>query len=135
MPRTKVEKRRNPRWSVTLLAKCLITEGGKVYRSDMRVIDVGKGGVRLESVNETFSAFQEVEQPLFHPQKGHKVVIQGLFYDDDGPHGRQGRVCWARHASKDNAWSVGVKFTDHPSKTKSGSVPAFRDFMNVVSHL
>jgi hypothetical protein len=126
-----MEKRKNPRWPVTLLAKCLVSEGKKIFEFDMWVMNVSEGGVLLQLADDSSPPFQNQKKD-FPLQKSCAITIQGLFYDEEGPHGRKGRIRWVRRAfNGEGPWIIGIKFTDRPLKSKE----VFHDFMNVVSHI
>ncbi|MGQ0644657.1 MAG: PilZ domain-containing protein [Elusimicrobiota bacterium] len=113
--KTSKERRREERWPVTLLVKCLVSNKEDAFESEMWAKDVTEKGLKLEwkpGFNAAVSAGARarIRTDDVHFEAGRPVTVRDLFYDDDGSPALRGKITWAKKEEEDG-WSVGVKFT------------------------
>jgi|GEM_PF-2885891 len=138
------ERRKKKRWQVAVLVRCALPKfEHQTFELEMWAKDINETGMKLEwtkglsvsqlikdgLVKETHSLrFEDVEF-----NKGERVKIQDLFYDDDGSPFMEGTVLWARRIPSEDSWHLGVEFDD-PKKQPNALMGAFKDFLSVVKH-
>ena len=140
--KTGKERRRLKRWKVAVLVRCSIPKiSNDVYDLEMWAKDVHANGMQLEwtrglgvshiskesGVSKTKSIrFEDVKF-----EKGDKILVQDLFYDDEGSPFLEGKILWARHVSTSGNWSLGVAFAKG-DKHSQAMLGAFKDFLRII---
>lgn len=137
------ERRRKKRWKVAVLVRCSLPKlSDDVFEMEMWAKDVNEKGMQLEwsrGLNASHlnkGASDRPQSVRFEDldfSKGDKVKVQDLFYDDEGSPFIEGRITWARKASANGNWALGVKFLE-PQKQSSEMAGAFKDFLSIVKN-
>lgn len=134
-------RRKKKRWQVAVLVRCSIPKFSKeIFEIEMWAKDVNENGMKLEwtrglSVShikdsgETEPRAIRFEDVAFN--KGAKILVQDLFYDDDGSPFIEGKILWTRKASTEGSWALGIQFVNHKKQSKA-LLGAFKDFLSVI---
>ena len=137
------ERRRKKRWKVAVLVKCSIPKvSDELVELEMWAKDVNERGMQLElargqhvkhvrrdgGAGEKAVRFDDVSF-----EKGSKVKVQDLFYDDEGSPFIEGKISWARRAPSTGSWSLGIEFDDAKKQPKA-LLGAFQDFLSIVKN-
>jgi len=137
------DRRRKKRWQVAVLVRCSIPKfHSETFELEMWAKDVNDTGMKLEwSRGLAISQIQKSDGSNItsHPirfddiefHKGAKVKVQDLFYDDEGSPFIEGIILWARRMAANDAWHLGIQFTDKKGQSKD-NLGAFKDFLKVV---
>lgn len=64
-------------------------------------------------------------------EKGAKIMVQDLFYDDDGSPFMEGVVLWAKQVPASGSWALGIKFVKNDKQT-ADQLGAFKDFLSII---
>ncbi len=142
MKKTK-ERRKNKRWRVAVLVRCSLPQVSKdVLEMEMWARDVNEKGMKLEwtrglGVNRLSAQDKDSKEPLRYEDikfaKGTNVLIQDLFYDDEGTPFMEGKIAWVKQSQTTGSWALGLEFVkgERHSKEAQG---AFSDFLKVVKN-
>lgn len=138
------ERRKGKRWKVAVLVRCSLPKhSDEVIEMEMWAKDVNEKGMQLEwarglnvthlQKNDTKNAPQPIRFEDIDFAKGAPVKVQDLFYDDDGSPFIEGKITWARKASGEGNWALGVEFEDAKKQPKA-LLGAFKDFISIVKN-
>lgn len=141
--KTGKERRKIKRWKVAVLVRCSIPKfSHEVFEMEMWAKDVNEKGMKLEWSRGLGIAHvqKEDEQPSAKAirfediefAKGAKILVQDLFYDDDGSPFMEGKILWARKSANGN-WALGIQFAESNKQSKA-LLGAFKDFLSIVKN-
>jgi len=140
--KTGKERLRLKRWKVAVLVRCSLPKiSADVYDLEMWAKDVHANGMQLEwsrglgvshqSKESGFSSTKSVRFEDVKFEKGDKIMVQDLFYDDEGSPFLEGKILWARKISSSGNWSLGVAFAKS-DKHSQAMLGAFKDFLKII---
>lgn len=138
------ERRRMKRWKVAVLVRCSVPKFSKeVFEMEMWAKDVNEKGMQLEwarglTVSQVHPDGDSTEQKSVRFEdieftKGAKILVQDLFYDDEGSPFLEGKISWVRPASKDGNWGLGVEFAKGENQSKE-LLSTFKDFLSIIKN-
>lgn len=141
---TPKNRRRMKRWKVAVLVRCSMPKFSKdVFEMEMWAKDVNEKGMQLEWTKgltvSHIPAKGDREEPRsvrfedLEFAKGSKIMVQDLFYDDDGSPFMEGRVLWARQVPSSGNWNLGIGFVKDAAQSKE-LLGAFKDFLSIVKN-
>jgi hypothetical protein len=132
------------RWKVAVLVRCSVPKFSKeVFEMEMWAKDVNEKGMQLEwarglsvshvAPDQDHDEAKAVRFEDIEFTKGAKILVQDLFYDDDGSPFLEGKISWARRSGTNGNWGLGIEFVkgDEHSKELLG---AFKDFLSIVKN-
>jgi len=136
------ERRTLKRWKVAVLVRCSIPKVSKdTLEMEMWAKDVNAKGMKLEWTRGLGVSQIPVKGQVNHSHpirfedikfsKGAKIMVQDLFYDDDGSPFMEGKILWARHSDSAESWALGIEFVKGGGHSKE-LLGAFKDFLNIV---
>jgi len=137
------DRRKNKRWKVAVLVRCSLPQVSKdILEMEMWARDVNEKGMKLEwtrglGVSRLSGPEKVTKEPLRYEDikflKGANVLVQDLFYDDDGTPFMEGKIIWARQSSTSGHWALGLTFVKSEKHTKE-VLGAFSDFLKIVKN-
>lgn len=138
------ERRRMKRWNVAVLVRCSLPHPpNERVDLEMWAKDVNSKGLKLEwahGLNATkINSDGESDGPHavrfedINFKKGAKIMVQDLFYDDDGSPFMEGKISWARKYSVSDNWGIGIQFIKNDQQTKD-QLGAFKDFLSIIKN-
>lgn len=138
------ERRRMKRWKVAVLVRCSVPKFSKeVFEMEMWAKDVNEKGMQLEWAKGLTVSHINPEGKDEEPKairfedieftKGTKILVQDLFYDDEGSPFMEGKISWARHTTKDGNWGIGVEFAKGENQSKE-LLSTFKDFLSIIKN-
>ncbi|MCB4757285.1 MAG: PilZ domain-containing protein [Elusimicrobia bacterium] len=136
------ERRKMKRWKVAVLVRCTIPKfSSEIYELEMWAKDVHEKGMQLEWSRGLGVSHVQKEGGVSNAKsirfedvqftKGAKILVQDLFYDDDGSPFMEGRILWARKSGGSGNWSVGIAFEKGDEKSRA-MLGAFKDFLKII---
>lgn len=138
------ERRRKKRWKVAVLVRCSVPKfPDEIFEMEMWAKDVNEKGMQLEwsrglnashlQKGDSDGRPQSIRFEDLNFEKGDKVKVQDLFYDDEGSPFIEGKILWARKSASNGNWALGVQFSD-PKKQSQAMLGAFKDFLSIVKN-
>lgn len=138
------ERRRMKRWKVAVLVRCSVPKfSNEVFEMEMWAKDVNEKGMQLEWAKGLTVSQVNVDGKAGEPKalrfedmeftKGTKILVQDLFYDDEGSPFLEGKISWARHAGPDGNWGLGVEFVKTDTQSKE-LLSTFKDFLSIIKN-
>jgi len=138
------ERRKRKRWKVAVLVRCQLPQFSKdMLEMEMWAKDVNEKGLKLEwtrglgvsrvPANGRGPSTHSIRFDDIKFNKGSKVMVQDLFYDDEGSPFLEGKILWARQTPSSGNWSLGIQLQKMPNPSKE-HLGAFKDFIAIVKN-
>ena len=132
------------RWNVAVLVRCSIPKlSADVFELEMWAKDVNEKGMQLEwsrglgvshvQPDGETGSLKSVRFDDVQFAKGSKILVQDLFYDDDGSPFMDGKILWARKSASNGNWALGIEF-EKGEKHSQALLGAFKDFLSIVKN-
>jgi len=138
------DRRRMKRWKVAVLVRCSVPKFSKeVFEMEMWAKDVNEKGMQLEWTRGLNVSHVDGDAKGSEPKairfedieftKGTKILVQDLFYDDEGSPFLEGKISWVRRGGGEEGTSaIGIEFSkDNKSKEL---LSTFRDFLSIIKN-
>lgn len=142
--KTKSERRKMKRWKVAVLVRCSIPKfANEVFELEMWAKDVNQNGLQLEwarglgvshvQKDGDSAATKSIRFEDVQFVKGSKILVQDLFYDDEGSPFLEGRISWVKRSGETGNWGLGIEF-EKGEKHSQTLMGAFKDFLGIVKN-
>lgn len=109
---------------------------------EMWAKDVNEKGMQLEwarglNVSHVHTEGHDDEQKAVRFEdieftKGSKILVQDLFYDDEGSPFLEGKISWVRRSANGN-WGIGIQFEKGENQSKE-LLSTFQDFLSIIKN-
>jgi hypothetical protein len=138
------ERRRMKRWKVAVLVRCSVPKfSSDVFEMEMWAKDVNEKGMQLEwsrgltvshvNPDDRSEPNKNIRFEDMEFTKGSKILVQDLFYDDEGSPFLEGKISWVRRPTSEGNWGLGVEFAKGENQSKE-LLSTFKDFLSIIKN-